>query len=371
MIGLSYYAMWHGDLTALEANLTDLAPRYGRPLVVVETAYPWTVDNGDQLENFVTSAGQLPDADRFPPTPNGQAAYFEAVREVIARVPDGLGAGFIDWSPEWIPGVGWAPGEGNPNDNLTMFDWSQRAAVPGRLPRTSLRALRKRRCREQHQYKQRHRMAGAGPAPVWQTPASPTEGVNPCVPEQRSCSPRPRRSPPWPPPRWRWRHRRSRPAPSPTPVSSPASGRARPAGRSPVPPARPRARPVGAAAAPSWRTGRPRRTASRPIRCSRPDHRPVPAHRLGGHELSAAYIALRNCGGAEVRANIPASGGTWTQLSVTASVTTSQCRASIVSNANANNWINVDDVTFGPVGGPTTTTPPPTGLSSGASTCRA
>jgi arabinogalactan endo-1,4-beta-galactosidase len=79
--------------------------------------------------------------------------------------------------------------------------------------------------------------------------------------------------------------------------------------------------------------------------------------RSGGGQ-SAAYIALRNCGGAEVRANIPASGGTWTQIAVTASVTTSQCRASIVSNANANNWINVDDVTFGPVGGPTTTTTP-------------
>jgi arabinogalactan endo-1,4-beta-galactosidase len=82
--------------------------------------------------------------------------------------------------------------------------------------------------------------------------------------------------------------------------------------------------------------------------------------RSGGGQ-SAAYIALRNCGGSEVRANIPASGGTWTQISVTASVTQSQCRASIVSNANANNWINVDDVTFGPVGGTTTTAPPPTG----------
>ena len=80
VIGLSYYGMWHGDLSALEGNLTDLAARYGKPLVVVETAYPWTVDNGDQLENFVTSAGQLPDADRFPPTPAGQAAYFEALR---------------------------------------------------------------------------------------------------------------------------------------------------------------------------------------------------------------------------------------------------------------------------------------------------
>jgi arabinogalactan endo-1,4-beta-galactosidase len=85
------------------------------------------VANGDHLENFVTSAGQLPDADRFPPTPAGQAAYFEALRDILAAVPRGHGAGFIDWSPEWIPGVGWAPGEGNPNDNLTMFDWSGEA----------------------------------------------------------------------------------------------------------------------------------------------------------------------------------------------------------------------------------------------------
>ena len=44
-------------------------------------------------------------------------------------MPDGLGAGFFDWEPEWIPGVGWATGEGNPNDNLTMFDWTG-AALP-------------------------------------------------------------------------------------------------------------------------------------------------------------------------------------------------------------------------------------------------
>jgi arabinogalactan endo-1,4-beta-galactosidase len=27
------------------------------------------------------------------------------------------------------PGVGWTTGEGNPNDNLTMFDWTG-AALP-------------------------------------------------------------------------------------------------------------------------------------------------------------------------------------------------------------------------------------------------
>ncbi|OLF16364.1 glycoside hydrolase family 53 protein [Actinophytocola xanthii] len=127
VIGLSYYPFWHGDIAALRANLDDLSTRYRKDLVVVETSYPWTLANGDSLGNFVTSAGQLPDGGAYPATPAGQAAYFERLREVLAAVPGGRGAGFFAWEPEWLPGVGWAPGEGNPNDNLTMFDWSGNA----------------------------------------------------------------------------------------------------------------------------------------------------------------------------------------------------------------------------------------------------
>jgi arabinogalactan endo-1,4-beta-galactosidase len=127
VIGLSYYPFWHGSLAALRQNLTDLAGRYGKPLVVAETAYPWTMANGDNLGNLITDPAQLPDGARFPATPTGQAAYFEALRGVLLAVPGGLGAGFLDWEPEWIPGVGWEPGAGNPNDNLTMFDTTGRA----------------------------------------------------------------------------------------------------------------------------------------------------------------------------------------------------------------------------------------------------
>ena len=129
VIGESYYPFWHGSLAALQANLDDLATRYGKDIVVVETAYPWTLGNGDDLANSFADASTLPDGDRFPPTPAGQAAYFEALRQVLLQVPGGHGAGFMDWEPEWIPGVGWEPGAGNPNDNLTMFDWSG-AALP-------------------------------------------------------------------------------------------------------------------------------------------------------------------------------------------------------------------------------------------------
>jgi len=129
VIGLSYYPFWHGPLSALQFNLSDLASAYGKPMVLVEVAYPWTLGNGDDLGNFVTDPSILPDGALYPATPDGQAAYFEALRDTLLAVPDGLGAGFVDWEPEWIPGVGWAPGQGNPNDNLTMFDWTG-AALP-------------------------------------------------------------------------------------------------------------------------------------------------------------------------------------------------------------------------------------------------
>jgi arabinogalactan endo-1,4-beta-galactosidase len=135
VIGLSYYPFWHGALSALRQNLNDLSGRYNKDLVVVETSYPWTLNNGDGLGNFINTPSQLPDGARFPATQAGQAAYFEELRNVLAAVPGGRGAGFFDWEPNWLPGVGWAPNEGNPNDNLTMFDWSGNA-----LP--SLRAFR-------------------------------------------------------------------------------------------------------------------------------------------------------------------------------------------------------------------------------------
>ena len=64
VIGLSYYPFWHGTLEDAGANLVDLASRYGKDLVVAETAYPWTLENGDDLENLIDTEAELPDADR-------------------------------------------------------------------------------------------------------------------------------------------------------------------------------------------------------------------------------------------------------------------------------------------------------------------
>jgi arabinogalactan endo-1,4-beta-galactosidase len=125
VIGLSYYPFWHGTPSDLRANMDDLATRYDRDVAVVETQYGWTLANGDRLGNFLWQESQL--LPGYPASPDGQLSFLSDLLSIVAGVPDHHGAGVFYWEPEWVPGVGWAPGEGTPNDNLTLFDFQGRA----------------------------------------------------------------------------------------------------------------------------------------------------------------------------------------------------------------------------------------------------
>lgn len=122
LIGLSYYPFWHGPLSTVKTLLDTLADEFAKDLVIVETAYPWTLDPGGETEIYASSADSLPEADLYPPTPQGQAAYFAALKNILADVPNQHGVGLVDWEPGYLPGVGAHPGKGNPYNNLTMFD---------------------------------------------------------------------------------------------------------------------------------------------------------------------------------------------------------------------------------------------------------
>lgn len=69
---------------------------------------------------------------------------------------------------------------------------------------------------------------------------------------------------------------------------------------------------------------------------------------------NAAYVALRNCGGAQPRTDIPQTSTTvWQELSLSVTVTAGSCAIVFHSDANPGNWINFDDVSFtGGGGGP-------------------
>lgn len=121
LIGLSYYPWWHGSPADLEANLADLAPRYGKGIIVIETAYPWTLGWFDDTHNPVGLPEQL--LPGYPATPRGQGDFLTAVLAMVRATPGGHGRGVFWWEPEWIA----APGLGSPWENLTMFDGQGRA----------------------------------------------------------------------------------------------------------------------------------------------------------------------------------------------------------------------------------------------------
>jgi len=125
VIGLSYYPTWHGSLSDLDHNLDDVSARYGRDVIVVETAYPWTTKNGDSQPNTYTNTGPV----SYPMSPAGQAQFLDDLAGRIKAVPEGRGKGLFYWEPEWIPveGAGWKVGEGDQWDNVTLFDFNGNA----------------------------------------------------------------------------------------------------------------------------------------------------------------------------------------------------------------------------------------------------
>jgi arabinogalactan endo-1,4-beta-galactosidase len=87
VMGLSYYPFWHGRIDKLRGNLHDLALRYGRPIIVVETASNWLPNR--------TAARKYD----FPESPEGQKAFLQAVDSAVRAIPNGLGQGVFWWEP--------------------------------------------------------------------------------------------------------------------------------------------------------------------------------------------------------------------------------------------------------------------------------
>jgi arabinogalactan endo-1,4-beta-galactosidase len=130
VIGASYYGYWHGTLAQLQANLDDITARYDKDIVVVETAYAFTLEDDDGWPNIIGSEGAL--VPGYPATPEGQAAQLRDVMDVLRAVPNRRGLGVFYWDATWtaVPGNGWTPrdpAQGNAWENQALFDFRGRA----------------------------------------------------------------------------------------------------------------------------------------------------------------------------------------------------------------------------------------------------
>ena len=127
IIGLSFYPYWHGTLEDLQINLDDISSRYMKEVVVMETAYGYTAEDGDGFPNLFNK--DMTKGVGYKATVQGQASLVRDVINTVAQVPGQRGAGVFYWEPGWFPvkGAGWRTGEGNAWDNQAMFDFKGRA----------------------------------------------------------------------------------------------------------------------------------------------------------------------------------------------------------------------------------------------------
>ncbi|GAB2558030.1 glycosyl hydrolase 53 family protein [Gracilibacillus alcaliphilus] len=134
IIGLSYYPFWHGTMGELHYNMNDISNRYNKDVMIVETAYGFTLDDGDGLGNsFFEEEERI---GGYPASPQGQMEFMNDLQEIVEDIPDGRGRGIFWWEPAWIPveGANWGTEAGklynddhgllsNPWDNQTLFDF--------------------------------------------------------------------------------------------------------------------------------------------------------------------------------------------------------------------------------------------------------
>ena len=136
----SYYPFWHGTPENLTAVLADIADDYGKKVMVAETSWAYTLEDGDGHGNVI----DLPsEAGQYPVSVQGQANALRAVVQAVADVGD-AGIGVFYWEPAWLPvgtpdeletnkalwerdGSGWATsfsGEYEPDDAGVWFGGS-------------------------------------------------------------------------------------------------------------------------------------------------------------------------------------------------------------------------------------------------------
>ncbi|PRZ01299.1 arabinogalactan endo-1,4-beta-galactosidase [Marinilabilia salmonicolor] len=121
IMGFSYYHIWHTTISfdQLPGLVSDLKSTYGKDLLVMETAYPFTTEYDDNYGNIYSS--ETAPLEGFPFTIEGQKQYLTTLSQNMANA----GAiGVIYWEPAWISsGMKDLWGTGSSWENCALFDF--------------------------------------------------------------------------------------------------------------------------------------------------------------------------------------------------------------------------------------------------------
>ena len=133
-IGLSYYPKWSEyTLDNVSTAFKTLINTYKKRLMVVETAYPFTLENADSAGNILGEDALI---SGYPATEQGQLDFLNKLAEVIKNSG---GEGLVYWEPAWVSSTCstlW--GQGSHWDNATLFDHNFKANLGMKFYNASL-----------------------------------------------------------------------------------------------------------------------------------------------------------------------------------------------------------------------------------------
>jgi arabinogalactan endo-1,4-beta-galactosidase len=124
-IGLSYYPIWSDyTLSNVGTAFQTLINTYQKKLMVVETAYPYTLNNIDDANNILGANALI---NGYPASQQGQLDYLNKLQEVVENAG---GTGLVYWEPAWVSTNCSTPwGRGSHWDNATLFDQNNKATL--------------------------------------------------------------------------------------------------------------------------------------------------------------------------------------------------------------------------------------------------
>jgi arabinogalactan endo-1,4-beta-galactosidase len=98
LVGFSYYPLWHTtvSLENISSKIATFKSRYGKEVIILETAYPWTTLGEDSYNNHFGSSEPL---SGFPFSEQGQ---YDFMVKLTTEVKEGGGIGVVYWEPAWI-----------------------------------------------------------------------------------------------------------------------------------------------------------------------------------------------------------------------------------------------------------------------------
>ena len=99
IFGVSYYPFWHGSIENMVNVLKKVNTVYKKDVMVMETSYAYTLEDGDGTGNSVDESDLTKD---YTASVQSQANALRDVCAAVASIGEG-GLGVFYWEPAWVP----------------------------------------------------------------------------------------------------------------------------------------------------------------------------------------------------------------------------------------------------------------------------